>query len=524
MVHLVENLGVNATRYGLPVIMKLQSHYLDPSTSSSPLKAGSLVHGYFSAVVERFTLEGTRVGREIVNEVVRRRKNGLWLSKVQLPPLPAIRILTDQPLNTSDTNTDPAAQSNKAAYTPFTSTVELVSQIESAYNQSFLSPASSPASSPSTAAQGLAATLSFQPARQLPTTQLPSYVKEQMLSPWSREACLASIEQERTQSSSISGSKNGSVPARNLLNLTSGGKNGTAGSPTGTDSSHGQGHRWHRPVSASAAAATTANTTAPGTRAESRKDRRQSLTETPHPRSPTTASSSKDSTVRVNELRRVLSVMNNSNVRHPSPLRGHSRLGSDDASSAESMVTDTFSTSDAGFSSVGPGGHADAVLEKVQQSHSQPHAFIDQGKDKSIPPVPPLPQNPQSRKEPSRSSSARQSRSNSRSRQRSKSRTPSTSRRATSPQASTRSRKHSRSAADTPVEAWDPSLTQNPILLRSVSQSRRAEVDKLLGGIATPTAPDADTVPPVPSNDGLKGLLAPSRSTSGRRGIGPPPY
>ncbi|EGD97150.1 hypothetical protein TESG_04564 [Trichophyton tonsurans CBS 112818] len=494
LVNLVERLGVNAIRYGLPVIMKLQSYCLDPSTPASPLKAGSLVHGYLSAVVERFTLEGTKLGRDILNEVVRRKKNGLWLTKVQLPPLPAARIMAEQPLNPSDTNTDPAAQPKRSAYTPFTSIVELVSQIETAYNQSCLSPTSSPASSPGAAAQGLAATLSFQPpARQLPTTTLlPSYIKEQMLSSWSREACLASIEQERTRSSSITGSKSGSVPARNHLNVSAtAGKNGTASSPTGTDSSHGHGQKWQRPVSASAAAAAATTATAPGTRAESRKDRRQSLTEIPHPRSPTTASSSKDSTVRVNELRRVLSVMNTSNVRHPSPLRGHSRLCSDDASSAESMVTDTFSTSDAGFSSTGAADNADAVLEK-----------------------------------PSRSSSACQSRSNSRSRPLSKTRTPSTSRRAASPQTSTRSRKHSRSAADNPVEAWDPSLTQNPILLRSVSQSRRAEVDKLLGGIATPTptTPDADTVVPLAPHDGAKGLLAPSRSISGRRGIGPPPY
>ncbi|KAG5208311.1 Plasma membrane localization protein [Trichophyton interdigitale] len=527
LVNLVERLGVNAIRYGLPVIMKLQSYCLDPSTPASPLKAGSLVHGYLSAVVERFTLEGTKLGRDILNEVVRRKKNGLWLSKVQLPPLPAARIMAEQPLNPSDTNTDPAAQSNKAAYTPFTSIVELVSQIETAYNQSCLSPTSSPASSPGAAAQGLAATLSFQPpARQLPTTTLlPSYIKEQMLSSWSREACLASIEQERTRSSSITGSKSGSVPARNHLNVNAtASKNGTASSPTGTDSSHGHGQKWQRPVSASAAAAAATTATAPGTRAESRKDRRQSLTEIPHPRSPTTASSSKDSTVRVNELRRVLSVMNTSNVRHPSPLRGHSRLCSDDASSAESMVTDTFSTSDAGFSCTGPAGNADAVLEKVQQTHApQP----DKDKDnKSTHPVPPLPHAPQSRKQPSRSSSACQSRSNSRSRPLSKTRTPSTSRRAASPQTSTRSRKHSRSAADNPVEAWDPRLTQNPILLRSVSQSRRAEVDKLLGGIATPTptTPDADTVVPLAPHDGAKGLLAPSRSISGRRGIGPPPY
>ncbi|EGE01994.1 hypothetical protein TEQG_01034 [Trichophyton equinum CBS 127.97] len=477
LVNLVERLGVNAIRYGLPVIMKLQSYCLDPSTPASPLKAGSLVHGYLSAVVERFTLEGTKLGRDILNEVVRRKKNGLWLTKVQLPPLPAARIMAEQPLNPT--------------------------------------------------AQGLAATLSFQPpARQLPTTTLlPSYIKEQMLSSWSREACLASIEQERTRSSSITGSKSGSVPARNHLNVNAtASKNGTASSPTGTDSSHGHGQKWQRPVSASAAAAAATTATAPGTRAESRKDRRQSLTEIPHPRSPTTASSSKDSTVRVNELRRVLSVMNTSNVRHPSPLRGHSRLCSDDASSAESMVTDTFSTSDAGFSCTGAAGNADAVLEKVQQTHApQP----DKDKDnKSTHPVPPLPHAPQSRKQPSRSSSACQSRSNSRSRPLSKTRTPSTSRRAASPQTSTRSRKHSRSAADNPVEAWDPSLTQNPILLRSVSQSRRAEVDKLLGGIATPTptTPDADTVVPLAPHDGAKGLLAPSRSISGRRGIGPPPY
>ncbi|KAK2867870.1 hypothetical protein FQN49_003386 [Arthroderma sp. PD_2] len=546
MVHLVERLGVNATRYGLPVMMKLQSHFLDAASSSSPLKAGSLVHGYLCEIVEKFNLEGTKVGREILNEVVRRKKNGLWLTKIQLPPLPATHILAEQAMNTNENNNGPVAQTNKAAYTPFTSLAELVSQIEIAYNQSCLSPPSSPASSPS---QGHGHGASQ--ARQPQTTQLPQHIKEQMLSPWSREACLAAIEQERARSSSLAGSKagtGGSAAARNHLNITAS-KAGTANSPTGTDSSHS---KWHRPVSASAAAAT---------RGESRKDRRQSLTEIPHPHSPTTASSSKDSTVRVNELRRVLSVMNNSNVRHPSPLRGHSRLGSDaDASSAESMVTDTFSASDAGFSSVGPAGTAGAVLEKVQLVHT--HAHTDTGSpsrsngysEDDVPPVPPMPSlSSSSARQPrkqavsgSGGSKSRESRSHSR--PRSKSRTPSATRRGTSPQPSTRSRKHSKSATDTQGEdRWDPNLSKNPILLRSVSQSRRAEVDKLLDGIAAPgehgydaeriagARTDGDAIPQLdtatinmpkqhPPHDGVKNILASTKSGSTRRGIGPPPY
>ncbi|KAF3491727.1 uncharacterized protein GIQ15_01244 [Arthroderma uncinatum] len=536
MVHLVERLGVNATRYGLPVMMKIQSHYLESSTS--PLKVGSLVHGYLSAIVEKFNLEGTKVGREILNEVVRRKKNGLWLQKIQLPPLPATQILSEQALNANKNNADSIAQTNKSAYTPFTSLVELVSQIEIAYNQSCLSPPSSPASSPS---QGQGHGLSQ--ARQPQTAQLPPYIKEQMLSPWSREACLAAIEHERTRSSSIAGSKSGtggSAAVRNHLNVAAS-KNGTASSPTGTDSSHG---KWHRPLSASAAVAT---------RGESRKDRRQSLTEIPHPHSPTTASSSKDSTVRVNELRRVLSVMNSSNVRHPSPLRGHSRLGSDaDASSAESMVTDTFSASDAGFSSVGPGGTAGAVLEKVHLVHT--HAHTDTGvpnrsngyTEEVVPPVPlmpalssslPAPSARQSRKQTASGSGTSKSReSRSLTRARSKSRTSST-RRASSPQLSTRSRNHSRSGVDAQGEdRWDPNLSKNPILLRSVSHSRRAEVDKILDGIAAPgehgydaeriagSHADDDVIPQHSSHGGVKNILASSRSGSTRRGIGPPPY
>ncbi|KAM5433161.1 plasma membrane localization protein [Microsporum ferrugineum] len=529
MVHLVERLGVNAVRYGLPVMIKVQSHSLDASSPSSPpLRAGSLVHGYLSAVVEKFTLEGTKVGGEILNEVVRRKKNGLWLSKIQLPPLPPTHTLAEQALNANESN---AVQSDRTAYVPFTSLAELVSQIETAYGQSCLSPPSSPAGSPN-AGQGHAVSLSLSSssssqARHPQTTQLPQHIKEQMLAPWSREACLASIEQERTRSSSLAGSKNGSAAARNHLNIAAG-KNGTASSPTGTDSSHG---KWHRPVSASAAAVS---------RGESRKDRRQSLTEVPHPRSPTTASSSKDSTVRVNELRRVLSVMNNSNVRHPSPLRGHSRLGSDaDASSAESMVTDTFSTSDAGFSSIGPAGTAGAVLEKVQLVHTQPRASSrsDGHPEDDIPPVPPIPtvssssSTRQPRRQTTSTSKTRESRSHSRPRSKSRTRTPSASRRASSPQPSTRSRKHSRSAADAHGEGqWDPSLTRNPILLRSVSQNRRAEVDKLLDGIAAPGEREhgyeAELIPGADTTTMSRSLFAStnSRASSTRRGIGPPPY
>ncbi|KAK2743672.1 plasma membrane localization protein [Myotisia sp. PD_48] len=371
LVGLVDNLGVNATKYGLPVMMKLQEFHLDKSTAVSlaaALRISSLIHGYLCAVVEKFDLEGTKVGNEIVNEIMKRKEKGVWLNSIRFPPQPPSHISSgpDPPI---DDETLSKLWGN--AYTPFTSLNDLVAQIESAYNSSYMSPAASPSSSPGRVFSVPVLTQSYSSGSQnkhIVGSRLPQPIKELMLSSWSREACLAALESEKAKSSSLSGSKAGtghSTARNHLANLY---KYDDA-SHAGTDSPMMKGRRLHeRPTSA--------------TYFESRKPRQQNMTDGSH--SPTTVSS-RDSTLRVNELRRVLSVINNSNARQPSPLRGRPRLGSD-ASSTESMVTDNLSTSDIG------GPTSGAATERSHLGRADfgfPNNNLDDAED--IPPVPPLP-------------------------------------------------------------------------------------------------------------------------------------
>ncbi|QVM08539.1 plasma membrane localization protein [Coccidioides posadasii str. Silveira] len=332
LVNLVEHLGVNAARYTLPVLMKLQDKLPSSVSATKALHIGSLVHGYLLALVEKFDLEGTRPAAEIINEISKRKKRGVWLDKIQLPPRPLHHI---QP--SLDTVIEQASlpQPDKNIYSRFTSLEELVRQIESTYNSSYVSPPISPSNSPGRSFSIPSLGLNNSTNPHVPAgSQLPLHVKEQMLAPWSKEACLDAIEKEKAKTSSLSGSRTATgafAAGLNALNMSA--YNSGPGSPTGTAPS--ASNRQDRPVSAACAPT--------GNLAGFQKTRRQSIPE----RRVSPAASSRDSTVRVNELRRVLSVINGSNVRHPSPLRGRHRVDST-VSSTESMVSDNLSFSDAG--------------------------------------------------------------------------------------------------------------------------------------------------------------------------------
>lgn len=377
LVNLVEHMGVNAAKHSLPVLMKLQSIGLSSSSSVSPtmsLQIGSLVHGYLMALVEKFNLEGTRVSNEIINEISKRKQRGIWLDKVQLPPRPLNHI---PPSLDTQAHQKSLPQPDKSAYSLFTSVDELVAQVENSYNSSYLSPPTSPSNSPGR---------SFSipplghpnpgPSKLPSSTQLPLSVKEQMLTPWSREACLAAIEEERAKASSLSGSRTATAAfslRRNNNTVKNKDNEGLVAFPA----IHGD-----RPVSA----------TGPpnGGLNGIKKTRRPSAPE--QRLSP--ATSSRDSTVRVNELRRVLSVVSNKNARQPSPLRGRHRVDSA-ASSLESMMSDNLSFSDTGTLPAERPFSSRDNLGLPRVSNAQTTRTSDDPRDGSnqddIPPVPPLP-------------------------------------------------------------------------------------------------------------------------------------
>lgn len=391
LVSLVENLGVNAVRHGLPMILKLQDD-LATVQSLNPFSAkvnvGSLIYGYLWALSEKFEFEASKVGRAIHGEISNRQQAGAWFEMIRLPPIPLDRI-------TPSTESKAVAQSMETpdVLVPFTAVDELVREIETAYNTSPTSPAQSPATSPGRGSglpplgQGHGTASSANPGQE---DVLPSDITEQMLSRWSKEACLAALEEENARTSSFSGSRAGTFGARNHMQLNGAGTS----SPTGTGS---PSSATRRPAS---------GTYGLGGAGSLQNLRRTSVPEGTH--TPAT-SSSKDSTVRMIELKRVLSVTNTGNVRRSSPLRGRLDASSSSimTSSSESMISGAFSASDIGPSDRLP-SRSQSLKEGAKsdpEGSDTPRASVAYlaGEENTtsnqsfgangIPPVPPLPAN-----------------------------------------------------------------------------------------------------------------------------------
>ncbi|OAX80729.1 hypothetical protein ACJ72_04934 [Emergomyces africanus] len=397
LANLVENMGVNAAKYGLPMIMRLQDDFLskdDTISATARLNVSSLVHGYLWALVEKFELEATKVGDNILGEISRRKKNGIWFEKIQLPPRQLNHII---PSAAPVVRPNVQLRLDGAIYSPFREVPVLVNQIENNYNTVVKSPTTSPSSSPGRVfsmpvlGQGFG---NLAPGRVPPEEQLPAVVKERMLTPWSKEECIAAMATEKAQSSSISGSKTGTSATRIYI-AGNGYKNGNGSAPRAETVSALQPPQ-HPDVRL------------PETTGGSnglQNLRRQSV----HAGSRTSVvSSSRDSTVRVNELRRVLSVVNSSKVRHSSPLRRRQSVSQgveSSSSSAESMLSDTFSLSDVDGTAAGKPNKP----HSQRQSSETPKVFASnhtnglgsEGKNdlesmsreisNDIPPVPPLP-------------------------------------------------------------------------------------------------------------------------------------
>lgn len=314
---LIENLGVNAVRFGLPMTLKLQDDMNTVGAHhqlATKVNIGSLSYGYLWGLSEKFGLEGFKVGGDIRNEIGRRKRHGLWLQKICLPPLSLDNIVSG---NESFTNGDGGEDASQLS--PFQSAGDLVDQIEDVYNSSAKSPAQSPPSSPG---RGLSIPV---PAHATvdPQKSLPADVKDQMLAPWSREVCLAAVEQENAKAMSLSGSRVGTMAIR--------GQNQVNGERTPSIA--------NSPIAAHQGDATGMGESGP------QQLRRVSVPEL----SFTPAGSSRGSPVRVNELRRVLSV-NENRPRRLSPLRGRLDASNNSiaSSSSESVVSGAFSVSDAG--------------------------------------------------------------------------------------------------------------------------------------------------------------------------------
>lgn len=355
---LVESLGVNAAQFGLPMVIKLQDDLftsIELSSFAGRVNTGSLIHGYLSAILKKFDVESSPVGLEVTNEIEHRQSQGHWLSKIRLPAASLVDIVLEREERPGNDNSAPPL-------TPFRSVDGLVDLIDESYRQSASSPAQSPLTS---TAWGFKFPVLGHSTTTVAQDEggLPSVVKENMLTPWSREACLAAVDKESTRTLSISGSRVGTMNARQQTN----------------------GVADRSPV-------------------DSQFNRRLSVPDVSGTSSPR---SSKGSPVRVNDLRRALSVKNDPHTRRVSPLRSRMNQSNPSiiSSGSESMVSGNFSVSeiDGDAASIQPGSQQleDDGLETPRASAA---AIVLSGDDENasffgrrvdspeaIPPVPPLP-------------------------------------------------------------------------------------------------------------------------------------
>ncbi|QUC19829.1 uncharacterized protein UV8b_04070 [Ustilaginoidea virens] len=234
---LVFKLGVNAARYGIPMVYRLQEDIQVLEQPIHKVRIASLCHGYFWALAEKFDFEASVVGRAIYNEISRRKNKGFWVQGVHIPAPTPMQV---GPPGVAR----PHLQWNLGSLEteeilPFDDRSSLVECIAASYRETNLSPPTSPAASPNRTQNG--PVLGFNTGA-IPTTrdgarerecereELPHQFRENMLSEWCRESALAAIT-AAGKAESVSGSKAGTTGTReNRLTINTGtaGPNGSS--------------------------------------------------------------------------------------------------------------------------------------------------------------------------------------------------------------------------------------------------------------------------------------------------------
>lgn len=217
---IVQKLGVNAVCGGLPMVLRLQEDIQYVSSPSAKINLGSLVHGYLWALSVSFDFEVSDVGRQIQGEIDRRSRHGMFLQQMTVPAAPIDRIgipsseISPQPVPREIVQTE--------SLKPFDYIEDLVGCIADGYSSSLYSPPTSPPGSPQrTRSIPILETpgsrtrsipiLDNAPAvMAAPPPVLPAKVREQLLTPWSKESCIASTTKDADSAAgSMSGSRAG---------------------------------------------------------------------------------------------------------------------------------------------------------------------------------------------------------------------------------------------------------------------------------------------------------------------------
>ncbi|KAI0124690.1 hypothetical protein BJ170DRAFT_585176 [Xylariales sp. AK1849] len=230
---LVSKLGVNSVRFGLPMIFRLQEDIQEAETPRAKVRLGSLCHGYFWVLTDKFDFEESVIGRAIRNEIVRRRSKNFWVDGVHVPP-PLPELVGTPGLHRPQPKM-PVKEVESEALLPFDDRLTMVDCICTDYQESEISPPTSPSASPGRTFTHpmLSSTLSTIPPAET-DRELPIKFRENMLTEWTREAAVIAI-QAGSKSASLNGSKTGTATTRgNRLTVNGPSANGQA--ITGMDS------------------------------------------------------------------------------------------------------------------------------------------------------------------------------------------------------------------------------------------------------------------------------------------------
>lgn len=320
MFDLVERLGVNAVKDGLPMILRLQQDINNDdviSTNSAKVNVGSLVHGYFWVLSESFEFTSSRVGQKIDTEVARRKQHGLWLGAIKFPPIGLDHIISASFVPLAESS--PLSASPADAFRPFDSIPSMVDQIGLSYASSIASPPSSPPTSPAR----VSSMPVFSSAKPMPSAprELPTTIKDAMLSKWSKEICIAMLNRDSSRAVSLNGSRTGTHLSARQRYLGITGQTSRNGSPVGHHSPI------HGPTLVPQNNGAPNNGVQPNTgltfSSQDNSDLPFRRTSTYYSGSPTPLSSSdQNPPLRVDDLKRVLAGTSLANqVRGASPLR-----------------------------------------------------------------------------------------------------------------------------------------------------------------------------------------------------------
>ncbi|TVY41063.1 Protein EFR3 [Lachnellula subtilissima] len=386
---LVEKLGVNAVKNGLPMIFRLQEDILEAETPIAKIRMGSLCHGYFWLLSVMFNFESSPTGQAIQNEIHRRRSKMFWVDRIRVPPIPLHQIGT--PGTSTQHQALPLEELESESLTPFDDRFQMVKLISLSYKEALVSPPTSPPLSPGRSfSQGM---ISHAPSAD---SSMPEVIKDQMMSDWTRDGVIALV-QDGSKSVSLNGSKSGTNVTGHRNFLAVNGMN-TGGSNSGSQSP--QGHHMHRNTPNLAYGLVGGL----GALAKLRKSSGHS----PSPAS----DSSRNSVTRVDQLRRVLT------GQADGPRTKTGRAHSD--ASSESMVSYDFTGSEISFTpgqqNVSQMERSVSLRESNERSRSKSHdRVVSQSENRrplisnpvpslkdenvafeeedpnAVPPVPPLP-------------------------------------------------------------------------------------------------------------------------------------